>query len=241
VQPAVFDNFGEGQPHPDETAKIPHVCEVASANRKAFPFLYLPHAPHWNNTRWILLYLMAEYLSIHQFAIAVLFSRLGLHTELEFLTSRHCTLVYLALKPVQWFTASVEASLVCIGEVFNCYLTLQRDLMQFVDGGNLFAVDLHASIRSRFMMTMYPCPAALAFLLHPGGRQKFVRDCNEVPASLQCAIDPSEAFDPIRSDPLRDTPRNGMMLPSVWIRRGTVSMCGRTRGMGRGSGMLTPS
>jgi hypothetical protein len=45
VQFAVFDNFGGGKPNADETAKIRHVCEVASANRKAFPFLCLPHAP----------------------------------------------------------------------------------------------------------------------------------------------------------------------------------------------------
>jgi hypothetical protein len=62
------------------------------------------------------LYLMTEYLSIHQLAIAVLFSCLGLDTGLEFLTSGHWTLVYMALKPVQWFIASVEASRVCIGD-----------------------------------------------------------------------------------------------------------------------------
>jgi hypothetical protein len=86
AQLALFDNFGEGKRHADLTAMIRHVCETASADHKACPFLFLPRAPHWNHTRWNILYRMTGHLTTNESNIAVFFTQLQLQTEYEFVT-----------------------------------------------------------------------------------------------------------------------------------------------------------
>jgi hypothetical protein len=185
AQLGIFDDFGEGRPHADLTMMIRHVCETASANRKACPFFASPRAPHWNNIRWNILYRMTGYLTANESKIAIVFAQLQLQTEYEFVTIGPWRSVHVAMEAVHSFTTSVEASLVSIGEMFSFDMIVERRLMQLVDAQNVYAFDLLNSVRTRFTTTTYISPPVLAFLLHPDGKKTLMNNRIELLACLQ--------------------------------------------------------
>jgi hypothetical protein len=132
-----FIQRSDRKPHADLTVMIRQVCETASAKHKACPFLFLPPDPHWNNTRWNILYRTTGSSTENESKSAVLFAQLQLQTEYESVTIGPWRSVHVALEAVHSFTTSVEASFVSIGEMFSCYMTFQRRLMNLIDAQNV--------------------------------------------------------------------------------------------------------